>query len=167
MKRQCTQKTPINGWKPCNLKWSLKKNKTWTLVDRPLGKRVVGYKWLYKIKEGAGNEGKPRYKARIVARGFTQVPGIDFNEVFSPVVRHTSIRILLALTTHLNLNLDQMHVTSTFLHGELEENIQPKGFKVRGKREQICLLRKSLYGLKQSPRQWYKKFDFFYDSPRF
>ena len=97
-----------------------------------------------------------------MARGFTQVAGIDFNEVFSPIVRHTSIRILLAITTHLDLMLDQMDVTTTFLHGELEENIlmeQPKGFEVRGDREQVCLLRKSLYGLKQSPRQWYKKFD--------
>jgi len=82
----------------------------------------------------------PRYKARLVARGFTQVPGIDFNEVFSPVARHTSIRILLAKTAHLNLNLDQMDVTTAFLHGELEESIlmeQPKGFEVRGKREQV------------------------------
>lgn len=144
---------------------SLRKNETWILVDRPLGKRVVGCKWLYKIKKGAGNDLKPRYKTRLVAWDFTQVPRIDFNEVFSHVVRHTSFRVLLAITTHLNLNLDQMDVATAFLHGELEESIlmeQPKGFEtIRGKREQVCLLKKFLCGLKQSPRQWYKKFNSF------
>ena len=74
--------------------------------------------------------------------------GIDFNKVFSPVVRHTSIRVLLTMTAHLNLSLEQMDVTTTFLYGELEENIlmeQPKGFESRGKVKQDCLLRKSLY----------------------
>ena len=122
-------------------------------------KRVVGCKWLFKIKEEAGSDKKSRYKAR----GFTQVARVDFNEVFSLVVRHTSIRILLAMTAHLNLSLEQMDVTIAFLHGELEEDIlmeQPKGFEIRDKREQVCLL-KSLYELKQSPRQWYRKFDSF------
>ena len=77
---------------------SLIKNKTWILVDKPLGKRVVGCKWLFKIKEGVGKE----EKVRLVARGFTQVPSVDFNEVFSPVVRHTSIKILLAITAKLD-----------------------------------------------------------------
>jgi len=142
---------------------SLRKNDTWTLVDRPLGKRVVGCKWLFKIK-GAGIDKKPRYKARLIARGFTQIAREDFNEVFSPVVRHTSIRILLAMTAHLDLSLEQMDVTTAFLHGELEEDIlmnQSKGFEVRGKKKQVCLLKKSLYGLKQSPRQWYRKFNTF------
>ena len=85
---------------------SFKKNKTWTLVDRPLWKRVVGCKWLFKIKDGVGKEDMPRYKARLVVRGFTQVSGIDFNEVFSHVVRHTSVRILLAILAHLNLILE-------------------------------------------------------------
>ena len=105
---------------------------------------------------------KPRYKARLVARGFTHVQGIDFNEVFSPVVRHTSIRVLLAITAHLDLKLEQMDVTTVFLHGDLEEKIQmdqPRGFEAKGEVEKVCLLRKSLYGLKQSPRQWYQKFD--------
>ena len=90
----------------------------------------MGCKWLYKIKEGAGNNPKPRYKGRLVAKGFTQVLGIYFNEVFSHVVRHTLIRVLLAITTHLNLKLEQMDGT-TFLHGDLDEKIlmdQRKGF---------------------------------------
>jgi len=83
------------------------------------------------------------------------VPGVDFNEVFSLVVRHTSIRILLAITTQLDLYLEQMDVTTAFLHGDLEEKIlmdQPKGFEAKGEVEKVCMLRKSLYGLKQSPR---------------
>ena len=122
---------------------------------------MVGCKWLYKIK-GAGDKAKPRFKDRLVARGFTQVQGVDFNEIFSPVVRHTSIRILLAITAQLNLHLEQINVTIAFLHGDLEERIlmeQPVGFKDKGKVEKVCLLKKSLYGLKQSPRQWYQKFD--------
>ena len=123
-----------------------------------MDKKIVGFKWLCNIKEGAGSNAKPRYEARLVARG------LDFNEVLSPVVRHISIRILLAMTTKLNLNLEQIDVTTTFLHGELDERIlmeQLKGFESKGKVEQVCLLKKSLYGLEQSPRQWYKKFDTF------
>ena len=89
---------------------SLRKNETWTLVDRPSSQRVVGCKWFFKVKEGAGKDEKPRYKAMLVARGFTQVFGIDFNEVFLPMVRHISIRVLLAIPTHLNLSLEQMDV---------------------------------------------------------
>lgn len=98
---------------------SLKKNQTWELVEKPKGQHIVGCKWLFKIKEGVGINPKPRYKVRLVARDFTQVQGIDFNEVFSPVVRHTSIRVFLAITAHLDLKLEQMDVTTAFLHGEL------------------------------------------------
>ena len=128
---------------------SLRKNQTWVLIDKPQGQRIVGCKWLHKIKEGTRSNPKPRYKARLVARRFTQVQGIDFNEVFSSVVKHTSIHVLLAMTAHLNLKLEQMDVTTTFLHGNLDERIlmeQPKGFESRGKVKQVCLLRKSLYG---------------------
>ena len=102
------------------------------------------------------------YKARLVARGFTQREGIDYNEIFSPVVKHTSIRIILALVVVHNLELEQMDVKTTFLHRNLEETIymsQPEGYEVKGKEEMVCLLKKSLYGLKQSPRQWYKRLD--------
>ena len=102
---------------------SVKQNNIWVLIEKPLGNRVVSYKWIYKIKEGVGKKDKPSYKARLVAIGFTQVVGVDFNELFSPVVRHTSIRILLAITTHQDLILEQIDVTTTFLHGDLEENI--------------------------------------------
>ena len=90
--------------------------------------------------------------ARLVAKGFAQREGIDYNEVFSPVVKHSSIRILLAL---LNLELAQLDVKTAFLHGNLKEEIymtQPEGYNVDGKEDWVCKLSKSLYGLKQSLR---------------
>ncbi|GKB48936.1 retrotransposon protein, putative, ty1-copia subclass [Tanacetum coccineum] len=106
---------------------SLRKNKTWELVDHLAGQKLVSCIWQFKIKEGIEGVQKPRYKARLVARGFTQRACIDYNEVFSLVVRHTSIRVILALTACKDYKLEQLD--------------------------------KSLYGLKQSPRQWYRRFD--------
>ena len=102
-----------------------------------------------------------RFKARLVACGFTQVEGIDYTKVFYPVVKHTSIRILLALTAHFDWELHQLDVKTMFLHGDLEETIymmQPKGFERPGEEQNVCLLKKSLYGLKQSSKQWNLKF---------
>ena len=96
-------------------------------------------------------------KARLVAKDYAQKEGIDYNEAFSPVVKHSSIRILLALVAQFNMELVQWDVKTTFLHGDLEEEIyitQPEGFKVAGKENWVCKLSKSLYGLKQSPRQF-------------
>ena len=143
---------------------SLQKNQTWELVQLPKGKRIVGCKWVFKRKEGIPGIEPPRFKARLVAKGYTQKEGIDFHEVFSPVVKHSSIRILLAIVSTFDLELEQLDVKTAFLHGELEEQIymsQPEGFIVPNKKDHVCLLNKSLYGLKQSPRQWYKRFDAF------
>jgi hypothetical protein len=96
--------------------------------------------------------------------------GIDYQEVFSLVVKHTSNRALLALVALFDLELEQMDVKTMFLHGELEEKIfilQPEGFVVEGKENHVCLLNKSLYVLKQSPRQWYHRFDSYVSSHGF
>ncbi|KAL5850870.1 hypothetical protein ACOSQ4_008883 [Xanthoceras sorbifolium] len=143
---------------------SLHKNQTWKLASLPKGKKAIGCKWVYAKKEGFPDKKSIRCKARLVAKGYAQMEGIDYNEVFSPVVKHSSIRILLALVAQLNLELVQLDVKTAFLHGDLEEEIymtQPEGFKVAGKEDLVCKLGKSLYGLKQSPRQWYKRFDKF------
>ncbi|GKA82110.1 retrovirus-related pol polyprotein from transposon TNT 1-94 [Tanacetum coccineum] len=111
---------------------SLKKNHTWELVDQPPGQKLISCKWLYKIKEGIEGVQKPKYKARVVAWGFTQRAGIDYNEVFSHVARHTSIRVILSLTACEDYELEQLDVKTVFLHGNLEETIymrQPPGFE--------------------------------------
>ncbi|KAK9066710.1 hypothetical protein SSX86_014033 [Deinandra increscens subsp. villosa] len=141
---------------------SLDQNHTWVLRDKPVDKKVIPCKWLFKVKEPLNEGDKPRFKARLVAKGFKQKAGIDYHEIFSPVVKHTSIRLILSITAVKDLELEQMDVKTAFLHGTLEEEIyinQPQGFEVKGKESQVCLLQKSLYGLKQSPRQWYKAFD--------
>nr|GFA99137.1 retrovirus-related Pol polyprotein from transposon TNT 1-94 [Tanacetum cinerariifolium] len=109
---------------------SLRKNKTWELGDHQAGQKMVTCKWLFKIKEGIEGVQKPRYKARLVARRFTQRASINYNEVFSPVVRYTSIRVILALTACKDCKLEQLDVKTAFLHGNLEEVIymrQPPG----------------------------------------
>jgi len=109
-------------------------------------------------KEGIPGAESVRYKTRLVVKGYSQTKSVDFNEVFSLVVKHTSIRVLLAMVTWFDLELEQFDVKITFLHGELEEQIfmhQPEGFVIEGKEDHECRLKKSLYDLKQSPRQWY------------
>jgi hypothetical protein len=103
-----------------------------------------------------------KYKARLVAKGYSQVEGIDFGEIFSLVAKLTSIIFLLFVVSTFDFEVEQMDVKTTFLHGDLEEKIymkQPEGFVVKGKKELVCKLKNSLYGLKQSPRMWYQKFD--------
>ena len=142
---------------------SLLENKTWELVKLPKERKSLQNKWVYRIKQD-GEGKKERYKARLVVKGFAQKEGIDFNEIFSPVVKMSSIRVVLGLIAALNLECEQLDVKTAFLHGELEEEIymeQPEGFQVKGKENLVCRLKKSLYGLKQAPRQWYKKFDAF------
>ena len=143
---------------------SLQRNKTWTLVPNPGNKKLNSCKWIFKKNEGIPEVEPSRYKVRLVARGYTQREGIDFTEIFSPVVKHSSIRIIIAMVALLDMELEQMDVKTTFLHGNLEEHLlmkQPEGFEHKGNEDHVCLLHKSLYGLKQSPRQWYRRFDEF------
>ena len=147
---------------------SLQKNRTYELVELPKGKRPLKNKWVFKLKKD-GNK-LVRYKARLVVKGFAQKKGIDFDEIFSPVVKMSSIRVVLGLAASLHLEIEQLDVKTAFLHGDLQEEIymdQPEGFEVKGKEHMVCKLKKSLYGLKQAPRQWYKKFDSFMVSHSF
>lgn len=135
---------------------AIKKNQTWELVEKADG-YFVDSKWIFRIKK---EPGKIRYKARLVARGFTQRKGLNYNETFAPVVRHSTLRLLLALAVENNLKIDQMDVVTAFLNGNLKEKVymrQPKGFEEQGKEGYVCLLKKALYGLKQAPRAWYEK----------
>ena len=139
----------------------LHENNTFELVKLPKGKRALKNKWVYKVKTDE-HPARPRYKARLVVKGFSQRKGIDFDEIFSPVVKMCSIHVVLGLAASLDLEVEQMDVKTAFLHGDLDKEIymeQPEGFQVKGKEDYACRLQKSLYGLKQTPRQWYKKFE--------
>jgi hypothetical protein len=140
---------------------SIMSNGTWEVVERPYGCKPVGCKWVLKKK--LRSDGTiHKYKARLVAKGYTQKGGEDFFDTYSPVARLTTIRVLLSLAVSHGLLVHQMDVKTTFLNGELEEEIymdQPEGFVVKGQEGIVCKLVKSLYGLKQAPKQWHDKFD--------
>ena len=135
---------------------SMYENNVWTLVECPNDRKIIGSRWVYKRK--IGSDGKiSSYKARLVAQGYNQIEGIDYEDTFSPVVRYESVRVVVALAIHYDLIIHQMDVSSAFLNGELKETIymrQPPGFVEDGKENLVCKLEKSLYGLKQSPKCW-------------
>jgi hypothetical protein len=142
---------------------SLYENRTYDLGKLPKGKRALKNKWVFRCKIKP-NRSQPRYKARLVVKGFGQKKGIDFDKIFSPMVKMSSIRVILSLAAKMNLEIKQLDMKIAFLHGNLEEEIymeQPEGFSAKGKEHLVCWLKKNLYGLKQALRLWYKKFDSF------
>eukprot|EP00253_Pinus_taeda_P031714 PITA_31714 len=116
---------------------SLHKNEAWDLVELSAGRKPIGNKWAFK--KNTNTKGKvEKYKARLVAKGYSQVPGIDFGDIFAPVAKVTSIRLLLSIVVAFDFEVEQMDVKTTFLHGDLEEEIymkQPKGFAMKGEKE--------------------------------
>lgn len=136
------------------------KKGTWDLVPRPRNTNIVRSMWLFRHKFGA--DGKlSRYKARLVANGKSQGIGVDCEETFSPVVKPATIRLVLELSLSRNWPIHQLDVKNAFLNGTLDETVymhQPPGFRDPTKPEHVCLLKRSLYGLKQSPRAWNQRF---------
>ncbi|KAI1001633.1 Retrovirus-related Pol polyprotein from transposon [Podosphaera aphanis] len=133
---------------------SLAQNHTWDEVPRPQNRNVVGSKWIFKIKRNADGSVE-RYKARLVAQGFSQLPGHDFDETFAPVARYDSLRILLRIASQHHWTPQQMDVNSAYLYGTLKEEIYmelPPGLRTP---EKCVMLKKCIYGLKQSGREWY------------
>jgi hypothetical protein len=127
---------------------------------------VVSSKWLFKINHVA-DESIEKYKARFIARGFSQKEDIDYEETFAPVARYTSIRTIIDLAAKMKWKLHQMDVKTTFLNGFIEEEVyieQPQGFEVEDRKSHVCKLKKALYGLKQAPRAWYGHIDSFLTS---
>ena len=134
-------------------------NDVWELVPRPNGINVIGTKWISKNKSYKHGT-VIRNKSRPVAQGYTQVEEIDFGETFALVARLESIRILLAIASHLNFKLNKMNVKSAFLNEMLQEEVyveQPKGFIDPHRLDDVYKLKRALYGLKQAPRAWYDR----------
>nr|GEX23524.1 zinc finger, CCHC-type [Tanacetum cinerariifolium] len=140
---------------------SFMENHTWVLSDLPPGCKPLGSKWIFKRKMKVDGT-IDKFKARLVIQGFRQKEGIDYFDTYAPVARITTIRLLLAFAAIHNLVIHQMDVKTSFLNGDLDEEVyikQPKGFVMSGNEHKVCKLVKSLYGLKQAPKQWHQKFD--------
>jgi histone deacetylase 1/2 len=135
-------------------------NDNWTLIPPPPGANIVSSNWIFRHKFNSDGS-LARHKARWVVRGFTQQPGVDFNETFSPVVKHETICIVLSLALSRSWPIHQLDVTYAFLHGNLDGEVysqQPSGFLDARFPTYICHLDKSLYVLKQAPRAWFQHF---------
>ncbi|CAN1249150.1 Retrovirus-related Pol polyprotein from transposon RE1 [Linum perenne] len=132
-------------------------NGTWQLVPRPHSNRVLGNKWVFRLKKNPDGQ-IARYKARWVAKGYHQTEGVDYLETFCPVIKPACVRLILSIALSEKWPIKQLDVSNAFLHGTLEETVymeQPSGFRDPQHPDHVCLLRRSLYGLKQAPRAWF------------
>ncbi|KAH9725617.1 retrovirus-related pol polyprotein from transposon RE1 [Citrus sinensis] len=138
---------------------ALQKNSTWILVPRETAGKIVGNKWVFKVKYNPDGS-ISKYKARLVAKGFHPTQGVDFFETFSPVVKPCTIRIILSLAVMNHWPIRQLDINNAFLNGILTEEVfmhQPEGFIHPQFPSHVCKLTKALYGLKQAPRAWYDR----------
>ena len=140
----------------------LKQRNTWTIVDIPKNRYIIGTKFVYKTKLKA-NGAIDKYKARLVVQGFSQRPGEDYliNDTFAPVARLSTVRLILSYSATMNWEIHQIDIKSAYLYGELNNNEEiyikpPPGDLVKVKENQCLLLKKALYGLKQAGRRWYQ-----------
>ncbi|KAK8557131.1 hypothetical protein V6N13_035235 [Hibiscus sabdariffa] len=140
---------------------SMSDNQVWTLVEPPEGVKPIGCKWVFKKKTDMDGNVQT-YKGRLVAKGFRQIHGVDYDETFSPVAMFKSIRILLAIAAFHDYEIWQMDVKTAFLNGKLEEDVymtQPEGFVTPENAGKVCKLQRSIYGLKQASRSWNLRFN--------
>ena len=148
---------------------AIERNHTWELMELPEGEKTVGVKWIYRTKLNEKGE-VDKFKARLVAKGYTQKYGIDYSEVFSPVARHDTIRMIISLAAMNEWTVFQLDVKSAFLHGELVEQVfvdQPPGYVKKGSKHMVYKLKRALYGLKQAPRSWYNRIDTYFSKAGF
>lgn len=137
---------------------ALMENCTWVLVPREKHMKVLKNRWLFRVKYTSEGDIE-RFKARLAVKGFMQIYGIDYLEVYSPVVRLDTLRALLTLAAVWDYEAHQMDVTAAFLNGAIDVEVfmeQPTGYVAEGKEDWVCFLKKSLYGLKQAPRVWFR-----------
>lgn len=137
---------------------SIEKNGTWQLTELPPGHKVIGLKWIFKLKRDVAGK-IVKHKARLVAKGYAQEHGIDYEEVYAPVTRLETVRLLLASVKN-DWQVHHLDVKTAFLNGEITQDVyvmQPEGFEKQGKENLVYKLVKALYGLRQAPRAWYTK----------
>ena len=138
---------------------ALIENRTWSLVPRTKNQKIVGNKWVYRIKYNTDGS-VAKYKARLVAKGFQQIEGVNYFDTFSLVVKPTTVRVVFSLAVMNQWIIRQVDVNNALLNGELSEEVfmqQLESFVDRSKPNYVCRLHKALYGLKQAPRAWFEK----------
>ncbi|KAM1087183.1 hypothetical protein ACFX2B_012591 [Malus domestica] len=148
---------------------AIQKNDTWELIILLKGHKAIRVKWVYKTKKNANREVE-RYKARLVANGYSQRAGIDYDKVFAPVARLETIRLLISLAAQNKWKIQQMDVKSAFLNGVLEEEVyiqQPPGYEIKRHEDKVLKLKKAPYGLKQAPQAWNSCIDKYFQENNF
>lgn len=124
-----------------------------------VGKKVVSNKWVFRVKHNS-NGSVASYKTRLVARGFQQIPGLDFFDTYSPVVKTATIQVIFSLTASNRWDIQQVDINNAFLNGDLQEDVYMQhrsGFVDPEKPSFVCKLHKAIYGLRQAPRTWFDK----------
>jgi hypothetical protein len=135
---------------------SLQEHEAWSIVEKPENAKVIPCKWVYKLKKGT-DDVPDCYKAQLVAKGFTQTYGENYDETFAPVVRKETMRMLFAFAAELNLRVEHLDVKTAFLNGKLKETVYmklPKTVECQNAKNKVALLHKALYGLKKASRTW-------------
>ena len=140
---------------------ALDDNGTWDLVPLPIRKKAIGCRWVFAVKFNL-DESLARLKARLLAKGYAQTYGVGYSNTFSLIAKLTYVHLFISLATSYDWDLHQLNIRNVFLHRHLQEEVymeQPPGFVAQGEKRKVCRLRKSLYGLKQSPHAWFDKFN--------
>ena len=131
---------------------ALCKHKVYELVDRPKGHKVTKNRWVFDVKTDS------RKKARLATKGYSQIEGLDYDQVFSPVVQFETVHLILALAALEDMHVSRLDIRNAYLYGKLDKEIymeQPEGFKAQGQEHKVLRLQKALYGLKQTGLSWW------------
>lgn len=137
---------------------ALKEKGTWEVVKRSKEMKVIGCRWVYKLK-WSHDRSEVKFKSRLVAQGFAQEYGVNYFSTYAPVVKSSAVRVLMAIAVKKGMRVEQIDIKNAYVNSDLEEEVyieQPRGFEESGEGDQVLKLKKSLYGLKQSGNKWNK-----------